>query len=85
MIPKYSGHLFGRAGKDWLSGLPLPDEERRIVGRLIDELERNSEQLAILDKTIVRGALDDPHAVRLMTIPGVGPIVAAILRYAVRR
>jgi transposase len=77
LIPKYSGHLFGRAGKDWLSGLPLPDEERGIVGRLIDELERNSEQLAILDKTIVRGTLDDPHAVRLMTIPGIGPIVAA--------
>jgi transposase len=77
LIPKYSGHLFGRAGKDWLNGLPLPDDERGIVGRLIDELERNSEQLAILDKTIVRGILDDPHAVRLMTIPGIGPIVAA--------
>jgi transposase len=49
---------------------------KKIVGRLIDELERNSEQLAILDKVIVRGTLDDPHAVRLMTIPGVGPIVA---------
>ena len=34
LIPKYSGHLFGKAGKDWLSGLPLPDEERRIVGQM---------------------------------------------------
>lgn len=77
LIPKYSGHLFGKAGKAWLSAQPLPDEERAIVGRLVDELERNTEQLASLDKTIVREALEDPRAVRLMTVPGIGPIVAS--------
>jgi hypothetical protein len=46
LIPTYSGHLFGKAGKRWLAGLPLPDEEKAIVGRLVDELERNSDQLA---------------------------------------
>jgi transposase len=45
LIPKYSGHLFGKAGKKWLAGLPLPEEEKAIVGRLIDEPERNSGQL----------------------------------------
>ena len=54
LIPKYSGHLFGKAGKKWLAGLPLPDEEKAIVGRLVDELERNSDQLAKLDMTIIR-------------------------------
>ena len=77
LIPKYSGHLFGKAGKAWLSAQPLPDEERAIVGRLVDELERNTEQLASLDKTIVHEALEDPRAVRLMTVPGIGPIVAS--------
>jgi transposase len=38
LIPKYSGHLFGKAGKKWLAGLPLPEEEKAIVGRLVDEL-----------------------------------------------
>jgi transposase len=77
LIPKYSGYLFGKAGKTWLSGLPLPAEEKRIVGRLIDELSHSTEQLALLDKTIAREALENPQAVRLMTIPGIGPIVAA--------
>ena len=77
LIPKYSGHLFGKAGKKWLAGLPLPDEERAIVGRLVDELERNSDQLAKLDMRIIREALEDPRVVRLMTIPGIGPIVAS--------
>ena len=36
-----SGHLFGKAGKKWLASLPLPEEEKAIVGRLVDELERN--------------------------------------------
>jgi transposase len=77
LIPKYSGYLFGKAGKRWLSGLPLPIEEKAIVGRLVDELARTSQQLADLDKTIAREALEDPRAVRLMTIPGIGPIVAS--------
>jgi len=77
LIPKYSGHLFGKAGKKWLAGLPLPEEEKAIVGRLIDELERNSDQLAKLDMAIIREALENPRVVRLMTIPGIGPVVAS--------
>ena len=41
LIPKYSGHLFGKVGKKLLAGLPLPEEEKAIVGRLVDALERN--------------------------------------------
>ena len=77
LIPKYSGHLFGKAGKKWLAGLPLPEEEKAIVGRLVDELERNSDQLAKLDMTIIGEALENPRVVRLMTIPGIGPVVAS--------
>ena len=77
LIPKYAGHLFGQAGKKWLAGLPLPDDEKAIVGRLVDELERNSDQLAKLDRTTVREALEDARVVRLMTIPGIGPILAS--------
>ena len=77
LIPKYSGHLFGKTGKKWLAGLPLPDDEKAIVGRLVDELECDSDQLAKLDMTIIRNALEDPRVVRLMTIPAIGPIVAS--------
>ena len=55
----------------------MPEEEKAIVGRLIDELERNSDQLAKLDMTIIREAPENPRVVRLMTIPGIGPVVAS--------
>ena len=77
LIPKYSGHLFGKAGKKWLASLPLPEDERTILARLVDELERITEQLAELDKAITSESLEDPRVVRLMTIPGIGPIVAS--------
>jgi transposase len=76
LIPRYNGHLFGKAGRRWLSGLPLPEDERAILLRLVGELERVSLQLAELDKAGARQALDDPRAVRLMTIPGVSSVVA---------
>jgi hypothetical protein len=77
LLAKYKGHLFGKAGRNWLNGLPLPDEERAILRRLVDELGRISGQLAELDKVIAQQALDDPRARRLMTIPGIGPVVAS--------
>jgi transposase len=77
LIPRYTGHLFGKAGRKWLGSLPLPDEERAMLGRLITELERVSIQLAELDKTLAQQALDDPRARRLMTIPGISSVVAS--------
>lgn len=76
LIPKYNGHLFGKAGRAWLDGLPLPAGERGMLGRLVDELERVSARLAELDKVLAQWALDDPRARRLMTIPGVSSVVA---------
>jgi transposase len=50
--------------------------EKAIVGRLVDELERNSDQLAKLDMTIIREALENPRVVRL---PGIGPVVSTVV------
>lgn len=77
LIPPYKGHLFGKAGQRWLDGLPLPAEERAMLQRLIAELERASLQLSTIDKAVAQQALDDPRALRLMTIPGVSCIVAS--------
>lgn len=43
----------------------------------MDELQRTTEQLAVLDSELARLALADERAVRLMTIPG--PIVATMV------
>jgi transposase len=77
LIPPYKGRLFGKAGQRWLDALPLPPEERGMLQRLIAELERVSHQLAEIDKVVAQQALDDPRALRLMTIPGVSSIVAS--------
>ena len=77
LIPKYTGHLFGKLGRKWPDSLPLPDEERAMLGRLVVELERVSDQLAQLDKVLAQQSLDDPRARRLMTIPGISSIVAS--------
>jgi transposase len=57
LIPKYSGHLFGKTGRKWLDSLPLPDEERAMLGRLVVELERVSAQMAELDKVLAQQAV----------------------------
>ena len=75
LIPRYKGHLFGKAGRKWLDGLPLPEDERAILMRLVHELEQVTAQLAELDKELAQQALADPRAVRLMTIPGVSSVV----------
>lgn len=77
LIPKYDGHLFGKAGRKWLDGLPLPEDERAILGRLLPEIARVTGEFAELDKTLAQQALADPRAMRLMTIPGISSIVAS--------
>ena len=77
LIPKYNGHLFGKTGRKWLDGLPLPKEERATLVRLVHELERVTAQLADLDKVVAQQALADPRALRLMTIPGVSSVVSS--------
>lgn len=83
LIPKYKGALFGPTGRRWLAKASLPDHERLILNRLVDELQHTVEQLAVLDRDLASLALADERAVRLMTIPGVGPIVATMVLSAI--
>ena len=50
-----------------------------MLRRLITEMERVSAQLAEIDKVLAQQTIADPRAVRLMTIPGVGSIVASVV------
>lgn len=79
LAPRYQGNLFGKAGRRWLATLVLPDTERAILSRLVDELERTTAQLAELDRDLAAQCLADERAVRMMTIPGVGPVVASMV------
>ena len=79
LVPKYKGELFGPAGRRWLAKVPIPEHERQILDRLVDELQHTIELLSRLDRELALLALQDERAVRLMTIPGVGPIVATMV------
>jgi transposase len=61
----------------------LPDDERQAIDRHLRELDRLGEDLAILDREIAEGALDDRAVKRLMTITGVKLTVAASIIAAI--
>ena len=55
---------------------PLPDAARSALSALVSALERLEGEICRLEAEITRRAKDDEVARRLMTIPGVGPLIA---------
>lgn len=76
LIPKYAGHLFGKGGRKWLSKAPLPKTERELLARHLDELDWMNGKLETLDADLIRIALDDPKARKLMSVAGVSSVIA---------
>ena len=57
----------------------LPESVRSILKQLVDTFTALEAQIAALDTEINRSAKTNPTARRLMTIPGVGPIVSTAI------
>jgi len=76
LIPRYAGKLFSKRGRTWLDTQPLPEDQRRQIGRHIDEHDRIAIELVALEKNFAENALRDDRVRRLMTIGGVNAIVA---------
>jgi transposase len=76
LIPRYPGKLFGKRGRSWLAQQPIPDDEKRVISRHLEEHDRLSATMAVLDKELAQGALKDERVRRLMTIGGVNMVVA---------
>lgn len=83
LVPKYSGHLFGKDGRDWLSTAPLPKAERDLLVRHLDELDWLKGKLEKLDGSMARIALDDSRTRKLMTIAGINSVVATAVIAAI--
>jgi len=78
LIPKCPhADLFNLRGRAWLATRQLPDDERAAIDRHVRELDRLTEDLALLDREIAQDAIDDSAVNRLMTITGVNLAVAA--------
>jgi transposase len=75
--------LFGKAGRAWLAGQWLPEDERAAVARHIRELDRLGEELRGVERDLAQRALDDAAVQRLMTVPGIDLVVAIGLAAAI--
>jgi transposase len=77
------GDLFGKAGRGWLAGQWLPEDERVAVERHVRELDRLGAELSGVKRDIARRALEDAAVKRLMTVPGIDMVVAVSLAAAI--
>jgi transposase len=63
--------LFGKAGRRWLAGIELPEEERVSVDGCLRQIDFLARELEEIDRVLARRALASPEVRRLMTVPGV--------------
>src|SRR5919106_552792 len=75
--------LFGVKGRQWLTGLELPLEERESVDAGVRHVEFLDAEIAAVERLIAQQALGWPEIRRLMTVPGVNLICAATFIAAV--
>lgn len=57
----------------------IPSQARPVLAVIAQGLETLQTQIALLDREIASRAKADPVAKRLMTIPGIGPVIATAL------
>jgi transposase len=69
--------VFGVGGRQWLSGLDLPDDERETIAGCLRHIDFLDGEVAALDRAIASEALRKPEVLRLMTVPGVSAITAS--------
>ena len=75
--------VFGVKGRRWLSSLELPLEERESVTAAIRHIEFLDWEIREVEQLIAQQALAWPEIHRLMTVPGVNLICAAMFIAAV--
>ena len=70
--------LFGVSGRNWLRELPLDPVDRNIVARNLAAADSFNSLIADADRELRDTLLPHPAYALLQTIPGVGPLIAAI-------
>lgn len=68
--------VFSRKGRLFLQSAPLPSCHRRPVDGYLALMDQLENQISQLDREVKEKAQEDPQAQLLMTLPGVGPVVA---------
>ena len=75
--------LFGVKGREWLRGLELPEVEDETVTAGLRHIEFLDAEIEQVERLIAQEALQSPQIKRLLTVPGVNVICAAIFLAAV--
>ncbi len=70
---------FGKKGLHWLRTVTLPAPDDTLLKQDLATLEQLGTVIKELETHIAAANADDPAAVRLQTLPGVGPILAAVM------
>ena len=69
---------FGVAGRQWLAGQLLPSDERDTIDAALRQIDFLTEEIETIEHDLAEFVLASPDARRLLTIPGVGMITAAV-------
>jgi transposase len=75
--------LFGKAGRAWLAGHQLAEEEQETVEGCLRQIDFLDAEIALVDRKVAQFVLGSPDAQRLMTIPGIDVTTAAALVAAI--
>jgi transposase len=69
---------FGVAGRDWLARQPLPADERDTIDGALRQIDFLTGEITTIEHDLAEFVLASPDARRLLTVPGVGMITAAV-------
>jgi transposase len=76
--PQFSD-LFGKKGLHWLRELSLPAPDGALLAQDLRALDLLGELIRDLEKQTAAENAQDPAAAHLQSLPGVGPILAAVM------
>ena len=76
---------WGVAWFQWMRDVDLPEQSRWILDRHLDRLQQLNGEVQAVEKRLEAATKDDTVVQKLMTLPGVGPVTAWVLRAEVGR
>ena len=76
---------WGVAWFRWMRVVELPEQSRWILDRYLERLQQLNGEVQAVEERLDAATKDDPVVQKLMTLPGVGPVTAWVLRAEVGR
>jgi transposase len=75
-VPCGVSDLFGRAGREKLERLALPDPWQGTIEASLRLLDSLAEETDLIERQLRQLGIDHPYVPLLQTVPGIGPILA---------